>query len=116
MLNKGFALFITEFVMMHIAFIIRDKVFRQQPDAVSRFQLFITFTAFQLLAVYIRPIVHNTGGQAAVTGELDFNLINPLLAILGFDIDNAEFIRQAFLVVIRVEDFHRNQRFRKLLS
>ena len=80
----------------------RSWYFCQQPDGVGGFEFVVALAALELLAVDVRPVVDDTRGQVAVAGELDFDLVEPVVAVFGFDIDDAEFVAQELFVVVRV--------------
>ncbi len=50
-----------------------------------------------------------------VTGQLDFDLIEPVMTVPGFDINNAELVTEKFFIIVRIQDFNPNQRFDKVL-
>jgi hypothetical protein len=54
------------------------------------------------LTVNVSPVVNDARGQMTVTGQLNFNLIELFVTVFGFDIDDAEFIAQKFLVIVRI--------------
>jgi len=59
----------------------------------------------QLLADDVAPCVNHPFRQMPIGQQLDFDLVKPSFAVLGFDIHHAQFIVQKFLVVVGIEDF-----------
>ena len=115
MLRECLALLITHFVMMYILAISCNQIFSQQPNCVSGSEFAIVLAAFKLLAVDVSPVINDSGGQMAVTGQLNFNLVKPFMAVFGFDIDNAKLIAKKFLIIVRIQYFHPNQGLHQFL-
>jgi hypothetical protein len=64
----------------------------------------------QLRGVDVAPGVEHPRRQMRKNGHLDFNLKQALVFVSGFDINNRQLIADEFLFVVRVENFHRDNR------
>ena len=51
----------------------------------------------------------------AIGGELYFYLIQPILTVFGFDINNAELVTEIFFLVVRVMPFYPDQELKHIL-